>query len=164
MSYHSSPLHTIKESPRLADGGALSHASSATSKHAIVNSVKAAALDDQGHRSPNLEGDCRTTRSQIGHADRNLNALVNQRLAIMSHPQSIQTGNEVASTSIVAIEVAVSNHSQPTNASIDKASEVETRGEPIAIIEVDNAKTSKLLDNLFPRIGDFERILRRNFK
>src|SRR3989337_875633 len=123
------------------DARALSHAARASSEDTIISAVEAAPFDNQSHSSPNLKGDCGTTRSQVGHAHRNLNALVNQRFAVVRHAEGVNLRDEVPASRVVAGEVIVSNYGQFPYARIHEPGEVEAWGEAVAITKFDQLRT-----------------------
>src|SRR5688572_16063424 len=129
----------------------------ATSEDVAIQTLGAHCLDNQSSLSPHFELDSRTTRNQITERERNLGCLVDKRLTVMHHTQSVDVAHEAVSTRSGLGDVAISNDFQRTRSRIDFACEVVARNHAIAVILIDNlgaleteseVRTHKFLNSL----------------
>jgi len=109
----------------------------------LVEVLRAEGFHNQRGFLPNLEGDRGTPRSQINQTQRNLRRAVDQRFAVVGHPQGVDVRVECVRCTSGAGEVAVSDHLQAANAGVHEPTEVEAGDDAIAVSRVHNLRTSE---------------------
>jgi len=99
-------------------------------------------LHDQGCFLPNLERNGSTARGEINKTQRYLSRAIDQRLAVMRHPQSVDVRCEVRVRAIGRLrEIGVCDHLQAANSGVYETTEVEARNNSVAGLEVHDLRT-----------------------